>query len=120
MAISSISRSQFPIRFTPGAITAKTIASGAIDVTGSGVYALLVESGTSDDLDTITGGVPGMILVLGLGVANSTVRLRNSAVANGILCLRSITLQTSSDSVTLFYNGGQWLVTACYDGSVNG
>jgi hypothetical protein len=90
-------------------VVAKTIASGAIAVTSSHIVVDTEAAAASDDLDTITGGQDGQILVV--TAANSA---RDVVVKDGtgnIQCAGDCTLDNIQDTITLFYNATQtaWL-----------
>ncbi len=84
-----------------------TIATGVVTVTG-GFHTVDTEAdAATDDLDTINGGTTGHLLVL-----TSAVDARDPTVkdATGNLALAGdFTLDDSDDTITLIYNGSNWL-----------
>lgn len=54
-----------------------TVATGAVTVVSNGYYSLLPETGTTDDVDTISGGKDGMVIYLRNDNATNTVTLKN-------------------------------------------
>jgi hypothetical protein len=90
-----------------GAVSTPTIAAGNITITGGkSVQAVSPESGTADDLDTITGGVVGnFIFVFNAALANDiTLRHNIGATANRMLLLteRNFVLESGQDGVWLY------------------
>lgn len=80
-----------------------TIATGAITVTGSYHTVDTEADAASDDLDTISGGADGMMLVL---QAENTAR--DVVVKDGtgnIQCAGDFTMDNTQDSITLMYSG---------------
>lgn len=97
-----------------GTATTLTIASGAVAATQ--VHHQLDTEGAaaSDDLDSITGGAAGDILLLRLVAAARNVVLKHAVGANLIACPggRDITLDVLTDWALLAWNGTQWTVVA--------
>ncbi len=87
---------------------ALSIASGAITITGS-YHAVSPESGTTDELDTIHGGIDGMELVLRPTASTHVITLRR-AVGN-LRLINSVdqVLSGSLSRVVLQYSGGLWV-----------
>jgi hypothetical protein len=92
---------------------ALTIASDTITVTRS-VHAVAPESGTTDNISTINGGVAGMSLTIRpvssshvITMVRSTGNIRLDGSANKVL-------NGSLSSIKLYYNGSLWV----QDGSV--
>lgn len=89
------------------AATELTIASGEITAT-QGVHKLQPESSTSDDLDTISGGSEGDILLLYLTDAGTdTITLKHGTGNISVLGGGDIAL--SEGVAALYYNGTAWL-----------
>jgi len=81
---------------------ALTIASGVITITGS-YHTVIVQSGSSDALDTINGGVDGNILIL---QADDTDKTINVTTAGNIKpSADPIALATSEDTIMLLFSG---------------
>lgn len=91
-----------------------TIATGAVTVTGAYHTIDTEADAASDDLDTINGGVSGMVLELRAANDARTVVLKHNTgnIYNpgGI----NLSLTTDKDTVRLRYDGGlsKWIVTA--------
>lgn len=93
-----------------GASTELTIATGAIAAT-RGYHSIDTEAdAASDDLDTITGGSTGMVLVVRAENDARTVVLKDGT--GNIQGPGDITLDNTQDTATLLYNGSAWLVTS--------
>jgi hypothetical protein len=91
-----------------GAGVALTIASGIITISRSH-HTVDVQTGTTDDLDTINGGVNGDELTLRLptGSTNTVVVKHNTGnivLAGGV----DATLDSPNKALKLFYNGTKW------------
>ena len=88
----------------------KTIASGAIDGTDCTFIGVSVESGTADNLDNITGGVDGQIVVLTARVADTIITVRDDSVSSGNICTSGAASRplerasTGCDMLMLIYN----------------
>lgn len=97
-----------------GSSSEKTIASGAIAATG-GYHTIDTEAdAASDDLDSITGGAAGDMLLVRAENSARTVVLKHAVGANLIATLgaRDISLAEATDWALLAYNGTQWTVIA--------
>ena len=83
------------------------ISGGVITVTNT-FHSVRVETGSSDDLDTINGGVDGQILII-RPYDNNDIVLKNNA--DNILCngANDITLNTSQDIAMLIYQSDTWI-----------
>jgi hypothetical protein len=82
-----------------------TIAAGAITVT-HGHHAVDTESDAAfDDLDTINGGVEGMVMTLQLAAEGRTVELTG---AGNIVTNGAVGLILAEDRITLRYDGSSW------------
>ncbi len=92
----------------------KTIASGVIGVNGKeGHLTLDTESdAASDDLDSITGGTEGDLLLVRPASAARTVVLKHAIGANKIATPNgvAVSLAEATDSALLYFNGTQWEV----------
>ena len=82
-----------------------TIASDTITPTHS-FHALLPQSGSSDDLDTINGGVEGQILVLMRG--SGTITIKHDEDNINTIGGSDFAMNSSNDVSVLLYNGGIW------------
>jgi hypothetical protein len=95
-------------------ITTVTIASGAITITGPGVYIVAPETGATDNLDTITDSCITGDRILLRASAGSTITMRSAQ--DNILCPRSMTALvlglTSEDMMAceLMKSGATWYV----------
>lgn len=88
------------------AATVLTIAGGAVTVTG-GYHTLTSETGTSDQLDTINGGVLGQIVYLS-ATATHTITISNSA--GNIRDIRGVNVVMSGNvTMAVMFNGTNWL-----------
>lgn len=99
-------------------VSALTITSGAVTVTGNRHTIDTEGAASSDDLDTISGGAAGMLLWL-----RSTAAARNVVIKHNtgnILCPggADITLDDLNEFALLWYDGGQskWLATKAQGG----
>ena len=83
------------------------ISGGVITVTNT-FHSIRVETGSSDNLDTINGGVDGQILII-KPYDNNNIVLKNNA--DNILCngASDITLNTSQDIAMLIYQSDTWI-----------
>tara|TARA_R100000808_G_C2152739_1_gene162385 strand:+ start:3459 stop:4883 length:1425 start_codon:yes stop_codon:yes gene_type:complete len=93
-----------------GSGTELTISSDAITVTQS-YHNVDVEGGVagSDTLTTINGGVTGAILVLR---ANNSARTISLTEGGNILLAGDFDLDNAADTITLIYDGSNWLEIA--------
>lgn len=87
--------------------TVKTIDTGVITKDAGKIawHVVKVESGLSDDLDTINGGVAGDILFLS-PAASSAVTLKDGT--GNLLLTGDLLINNVADLVTLFYRGSNW------------
>jgi hypothetical protein len=93
-----------------GATTELTIASGVITITRS-YHRIDTESdGASDDLDTISGGITGDTLVLRAENDARTVVVKDGT--GNIQTAGDCTLDNVQDTITLIFDGTNWLETA--------
>ena len=83
------------------------ISGGVITVTNT-FHSVRVASGTTDDLDTINGGVVGQILFI-RPYDNNDIVIKNDT--DNILCngASDITLNTSRDIAMLIYQSDTWI-----------
>lgn len=83
------------------------ISGGVITVTNT-FHSVRVASGTTDDLDTINGGVDGQILFI-RPYDNNDIVIKNDT--DNILCngASDITLNTSRDIAMLIYQSDTWI-----------
>ena len=89
-----------------------TIASGVITATRSYHVVDTESAGASDDLDTISGGVDGMHLILRAANSARTVVVKDAT--GNIQGPGDVTLDNIQDTCSLIYDATQaaWLVTA--------
>lgn len=88
------------------AATELTISSGAVTVTQS-AHKLQPESGTTDDLDTISGGAAGMALILYASDAGTdTITIKHGT--GNISCIGGSDISLSEGAVFLIYDGAEW------------
>lgn len=93
-------------RLSIGAGSELTIASGAVTCTGSFHTIDTEADGASDDLDTISGGVAGQILVIQANNASRTVVVKDGT--GNIKCGGDRTLDNSEDTMLLISDGTSW------------
>ena len=84
-----------------------TIATGAVTVT-SGYHVIDTESAAAtDDLDTINGGITGKTIVL--SAADGARSVVFTEAGNMKLAGGTFTADNAEDTITLIYNGSNWL-----------
>ncbi len=88
-------------------VQSRTIASGEITISDESSTSLLTEGGAStDDLDTINGGVVEQILILRAGLSSNTVVVKDGT---GNLRLEGdFSLDDGQDRIMLQYDGSTW------------
>ena len=86
------------------AATTLTLSAGAVTVTQR-LHIIAAESGTADDLDTLSGGVSGSTVIL---VADSGDTITVTAAGNIELNNGHELDLTSNKTLELFYDGTQW------------
>lgn len=92
--------------FTPSNVTELTIVSDVITITGTYHTVDTENDASSDDVDTISGGVTNQLLILRPADGGRTVVLKNGT---GNLNLHAdITLDDDRDVVILIYTGTVW------------
>lgn len=90
--------------------TELTIASGAITAT-QGYHTIDTEAdAASDDLDTISGGTAGDILIITAANDARTVVVKDGT--GNVQLAGDMTLDNTQDTLTLIYNGSAWLEVA--------
>lgn len=90
-----------------GSFTELTIATGVITVT-SGAHTVDTQSdAASDDLDTISGGITGQILVLSAANSGRTVVCKDGT--GNLKLAGDMSLDSAEDTICLIYNGASWL-----------
>jgi hypothetical protein len=96
---------------TPGK-TLLTIDAGVITVTSSFHRVDTETQVASDDIDTISGGVDGHIVILRAESGARTVVIKNGT--GNIVCGGDVTLDNEHDTATLIYDGdlAKWLLVA--------
>lgn len=85
---------------------AVTIASDTISVKGSN-YTLTPESGTTDNLSTITTNFNDQLLILRSASSANTITVKNGV--GNITLPSDRTLNTSKDILLLYYTGSEWI-----------
>ena len=87
--------------------TELTISTGAITATKS-YHTVEVEGGAaaSDDLDTINGGVIGMVIILQAAHADRTVVVKDGT--GNLKLAGDFSLDNTEDTIQLIYNGSNW------------
>jgi len=102
--------------FVLGAPELLTISSGVVAVGADTFYAIAVESGYADDLDTITGGVAGKIIVIQTGSAaeGHVITVKDNGVID-VPAVDRIALSGNADltlgfggALTLIHDGVGW------------
>ena len=99
-----------------GAPVAVTISGGAIAVSGASFYIVTPEWGVTDDLDTITGGTVGQVIVLFCVYTEGTAEfLTVKNAADYIPAANKIALSDNADfdigwagTLTLIHDGVGW------------
>lgn len=92
------------------ATTELTVATGAITITKSYHRIDTEADAASDDLDTISGGTAGDILVLRAENTARTVVVKDGT--GNIQSEGDMSLDNSQDTITLIFDGTNWLETA--------
>ena len=95
-----------------------TIAGGVLTIRSSDSNIRVdVQSGTTDDLDTISGGIEGQVLIL-----SSAATARDTTLKDGtdnLILAGDFTLSSSSDSITLSrYITDVWIELSRSDNAV--
>jgi hypothetical protein len=92
--------------FSLGTSTALTIATGAVTATRSR-HTLLGQGGVADDLDTVSGGAEGYVLVLRADSESVTITVKD---ATGNMKLAGdFALTSKDDQIMLIHDGTNWL-----------
>jgi len=89
--------------------TTATIAAGVIAASGSYMKVDTEAAAATDDLDSITGGVDGDILILRAANAARTVVVKDGT---NLKLAGDCTLDNTEDSITLLHDGTNWVETA--------
>lgn len=86
-----------------------TIATGAVTIIGMGYYDLVPETGTADDLDTISGGADGVIITIRTRDSGDTITVKDGT--GNIDCAGDFAMDTQSDTMRLIYDSSlaSWL-----------
>jgi hypothetical protein len=95
------------------------ISSGSVTATHS-FHDIIVESSTSDYLDTIYGDVAGQILVIRAADSLKTIQVRDESVSSGNIILFEndyFDLDHVDDTLILIYDGSNWLELSRSDNS---
>lgn len=90
-----------------------TISSGAITVTASAHTVDTQSDAASDDLDTISGGSTGQILIIAAANSARTVVAKDGT--GNLKLAGDCTLDNAEDTLTLIFNGTNWLEIARSD-----
>jgi len=96
-----------PNKFILGDGDEVTIASGVITASKSYHEVDTESDASTDDLDTINGGSKGMYLVLTAANSARTVVVKDGT--GNIQCSGDFSLTHINDTITLIYNGSNWL-----------
>lgn len=104
----ALSQGKVPI----GAAGALTIATGAIAVTKSFHKVDTEAGGATDDLDSITGGAEGDVLVLKAADGTHTVVCKHGTGNLRLDGSADFSLDNADDSITLIFDGTNWLELA--------
>ena len=96
-----------------------TISSGAITITNAGRYTVDTESdASSDNLDTISGGADGKLLIISPEHTDRTVVVRHGVGNIYTLSESDLTLDSTEKSLLLICDGANWHVIG--DGAAGG
>ena len=87
-----------------------TIAAGAVTVTQNLHYIDTEGDAATDDLNTINGGVEGMMLICRVAVGGRDVVFKNGTGNIFMGDSADVTLSTTSDNIMLCYYAGAWHV----------
>lgn len=87
--------------------TELTIATGAVTATKSYHTVDTEADAASDDLDTISGGVAGAMLVITAADSARSVVAKDGT--GNLLLSGDFTMDNAEDTLTLLYNGSNWL-----------
>ncbi|RYD38979.1 MAG: hypothetical protein EOP87_00145 [Verrucomicrobiaceae bacterium] len=99
-----------PLNFTAASIL--TIASGAVTATQT-LHILAAESGVTDTVDSIAGGVEGDVLIVRPDSGDAiTLADGTSGGDNLDLAGQNVLLNSTNESVTLIHNGTNWTILA--------
>jgi len=88
-------------------------AGGEITITKSYHSVDTNADGATDDLDTISGGAEGDILVIKANNSGRSVVVKHAT--GNIQCGADVTLDNANDTCTLFYDGANWLKLSSAD-----
>lgn len=96
---------------TSGQVLVKTtdtkISSGSVEISGQSILTVDTETGASDDLDTISGGLMNQILLVRSKNSSRTVTIKTGT---GNINIGSDAVLNSVDkSIVLLYNGDYWV-----------
>jgi hypothetical protein len=89
-----------------GSAGAVSVSSGAIAYTQA-FHEVSTESGTTDNLDSITGGSEGDFLVL-RPVSGDAIIVRQG-VGGNIIMVDNVTLNAPEDQIFLLHDGTNWI-----------
>ena len=73
------------------------------------------DSDSTDNLDTITGTKPGQTITLAAANSARTIVLRDGASPGNLKLSGNVSLDNAEDTITLIYNGTNWLEVAKAD-----
>lgn len=88
-------------------VTELTIATGSVTATQSYHTIDTQSDDSTDDLDTISGGTEGMILVIKAANSARTVVVKNGT--GNIVCPADVSLDNANDTWAGIYDGTNWL-----------
>lgn len=96
-----------------GAATELTLSGDAATVTRSYHTVDTEGDGATDDLSTINGGTEGDVVVLRANNSGRTVVVKNGV--GNIICGADVTLDNAQDTITLLFDGSNWLKISSAD-----
>lgn len=97
-----------PFKLGIQAQTNLTISAGAVTISGSS-HKVDTSGGASEDLNTISGGVTGQLLVLRALNGSRTVVLKHATGNIQMTGAADFSLDNTNDVALLFYDGTNWL-----------
>lgn len=89
-----------------GSLVPLTISSGTVTVTGPGFYEISPETGSSDNLDTISGGSEGDIVVF--KSVNSSVSITYRNAQDNLRMAGNFVADSSTDMIGFIKSGSVW------------
>lgn len=116
--IDELETRERPITLNLGTPTMLTIATGVITRTRSYHTVNTQGSASTDDLDTVNGGVTGDILILRAVNSARTVVVKDGT--GNIQLAGDVTLDNVQDTLILIYDGTNWLEIAASNNTAGG